>query len=80
MRSSIAAAAARRGAQPRSSCRGKLAARLKELVCRSTQWALALERQRAAWLGWLRARSTPRLRGCRRIQLRQRRGLGASRC
>jgi len=40
---------------------GKLAAKLKELVCRGTRWALALERTRAAWAQSLRARATPRL-------------------
>jgi NADH dehydrogenase FAD-containing subunit len=40
---------------------GMLAARIKELICRGTVWALALERRRAAWAHWYRSRTTPRL-------------------
>lgn len=41
--------------------KGRLAARIKELICRGTVWALAFERRRAAWAHWVRTRKTQRL-------------------
>lgn len=45
----------------RGLIRGALAARIKELICRGTLWALALERRRAALASWLRPTRAPRL-------------------
>jgi NADH:ubiquinone reductase (H+-translocating) len=41
--------------------RGRLAARIKELICRGTLWALALERRRAAWALRTPVHARPRL-------------------